>query len=120
MASPTLNLDNNIMVNDKMVPEVLLDLKKPMLSSYKMEDAVVELERRRITRDEARKAAKAMDALDVKKPVVNAEHVQLLVKELGIEKDEAEKALAAEKGDPVKTISSITEVEGVDVAARGY
>ncbi len=91
-----------------------------------MENAVVELERRRINRDEARKAAKAMEALDVKKPDVNAEHVQLLVsctsldelgspaasshqvKELGIEKDEAEKALAAEKGDLVKTIVALT------------
>ncbi|BEI95256.1 hypothetical protein CcaverHIS631_0102050 [Cutaneotrichosporon cavernicola] len=100
------------MVNDKKVPEVLLDFADGgVYIKHKMEDAVVELERRRITRDEARKAAKAMDALDVKKPVV---------KELGIEKDEAEKALAAEQGDLVKTISSITEVEGVDVAVRGY
>jgi NACalpha-BTF3-like transcription factor len=30
------------------------------------------------------------------------------VKELGIEKDEAEKALAAEKGDLVKTIVALT------------
>ncbi|BEI79679.1 hypothetical protein CcaverHIS002_0102080 [Cutaneotrichosporon cavernicola] len=97
------------MVNDKKVPEVLLDFADGgVYIKHKMEDAVVELERRRITRDEARKAAKAMDALDVKKPVVNAEHVQLLVKELGIEKDEAEKALAAEQGDLVKTIVALT------------
>lgn len=47
-----------------------------------MEDAVVGLERRRITRDEARKAARAMEALEVKKtpaPAVNDAHVKLIV-----------------------------------------
>jgi hypothetical protein len=34
--------------------------------SDKLENAVVELERRRITRDEAAKAARAMEALEVK------------------------------------------------------
>jgi NACalpha-BTF3-like transcription factor len=97
------------MVDDKKQPEVLLDFADGgVYIKHKMENAVVELERRRINRDEARKAAKAMEALDVKKPDVNAEHVQLLVKELGIEKDEAEKALAAEKGDLVKTIVALT------------
>lgn len=52
-----------------------------------MENAVVELERRRITRDEARKAARAMEALEVKKAPEAAQdeaHVKLIVSGLGL------------------------------------
>lgn len=53
------------------------------LTADKMENAVVELERRRLTRNEALKAARAMEALDVKKPAaVNDAHVKLIVSAL--------------------------------------
>ncbi|KAL1405798.1 hypothetical protein Q8F55_007475 [Vanrija albida] len=75
----------------------------------KLENSVVELERRRITLDEAAKAARALEALEVKAPdAVKAEDVALLVKELGVSKEDAEAALRAEKGDVVKTLVRLT------------
>ncbi|WOO83216.1 uncharacterized protein LOC62_05G006739 [Vanrija pseudolonga] len=71
----------------------------------KLEHSVVELERRRITLDEAAKAARALEALEVKAPAaVKAEDVTLIVKELGVSKEEAENALRADKGDVVKVL----------------
>lgn len=50
------------------------------LTPDKLENAAVELERRRITRDEAAKAARAMEALEVKAPdAVNGADVDLIV-----------------------------------------
>lgn len=45
----------------------------------KLENAVVELERKKITREEGQKAAKAMEALNVNQPQAKAEDVDLIV-----------------------------------------
>lgn len=45
----------------------------------KLENAVVELERKKITREEGQKAAKAMEALNVNQTSAKAEDVDLIV-----------------------------------------
>lgn len=50
----------------------------------KLENAAVELERRRLTRDEAAKAARAVEALDVKAPEpVKGADVDVIVRRIG-------------------------------------
>ncbi|WVF67608.1 hypothetical protein IAT40_002366 [Kwoniella sp. CBS 6097] len=79
----------------------------------KLEDAVLSIERRRITKEEGSKAQKAMQALDVNKPgagagtegpAVKAEDVDFIVAQTGVTKEEATEALRAEKGDLVKAL----------------
>ncbi|OCF35744.1 hypothetical protein I316_02234 [Kwoniella heveanensis BCC8398] len=81
----------------------------------KLEDAVLSLERRRITKEEGAKAQKAMQALDVNKSggagvgsdggaPVKAEDVDFIVAQTGVTKEEAQEALRAEKGDLVKAL----------------
>ncbi|WVQ95184.1 hypothetical protein IAU59_002278 [Kwoniella sp. CBS 9459] len=78
----------------------------------KLEDAVLGLERRRITKEEGSKAQKAMQALDVNtsgaatdgKAPVKSEDVDYIVAQTGVTKEEAQDALRAEKGDLVKAL----------------
>ena len=59
------------------------------LVTDKLEKAVLDLERRRITKDEGLKAQKAMDALEVTKPAdgVKAEDVDFIVRHQGSPRD---------------------------------
>ncbi|GFZ51880.1 hypothetical protein JCM24511_09648 [Saitozyma sp. JCM 24511] len=77
---------------------------------HKLEHSVLELEKRRITKDEGAKAEKAMKALDIK-PVesVNSEDVDFVVSQLGCSKELAENALREEKGDLVKTLIKLVQ-----------
>ncbi|WVR09392.1 hypothetical protein IAU60_006459 [Kwoniella sp. DSM 27419] len=74
----------------------------------KLEDAVLALERRRITKEEGSKAQKAMEALDVGKGSgsdgLKAEDVDYIVAQTGVSKEEAQAALRAEKGDLIKAL----------------
>ncbi|RSH81674.1 uncharacterized protein EHS24_007857 [Apiotrichum porosum] len=75
---------------------------------HQLENSVVALERRRLTRDEAAKASRAMEALEVKAPApVNAADADLIVKELGVSREEAENALRSEK-DVTKALVKLT------------
>ncbi|WWC63540.1 uncharacterized protein I303_106143 [Kwoniella dejecticola CBS 10117] len=81
---------------------------------HKLENAVLEVERRKITKEEGIKAQKAMEALDVKPNgsasagaaggSVKAEDVDLIVSQVGCTKEDATAALKAEKGDLVKAL----------------
>ncbi|WWD19276.1 hypothetical protein CI109_103734 [Kwoniella shandongensis] len=80
----------------------------------KLEDAVLEIERRKITKEEGAKAQKAMQALEVGKsaspaPGVKAEDVDYMVAQLGVSKEEAEEGLKAEKGDLVKALIRLVQ-----------
>ncbi|WWC90471.1 uncharacterized protein L201_005407 [Kwoniella dendrophila CBS 6074] len=78
---------------------------------HKLENAVLEVERRKITKEEGIKAQKAMEALDVKPngaaggaDGVKSEDVDFIVAQLGCSKEEAVESLKAEKGDLVKAL----------------
>ncbi|WWC71340.1 uncharacterized protein I206_105294 [Kwoniella pini CBS 10737] len=78
---------------------------------HKLENAVLEIERRKITKEEGIKAQKAMEALDVKpngttgvSNGVKSEDVDFIVSQVGCTKEEATEALKAEKGDLVKAL----------------
>ncbi|WVQ68499.1 uncharacterized protein L199_006707 [Kwoniella botswanensis] len=78
---------------------------------HKLENAVLEVERRKITKEEGIKAQKAMEALDVKPNGVGAgadgvksEDVDFIVAQIGCTKEEATENLKAEKGDLVKAL----------------
>ncbi|KAK8854589.1 hypothetical protein IAR55_003328 [Kwoniella newhampshirensis] len=79
----------------------------------KLEDAVLEIEKRRITKEEGAKAQKAMQALDVGKassvPGVKGEDVDYIVTQLGISKEEAEEGLKAGNGDLVKALLKLVQ-----------
>ncbi|CAD6580682.1 MAG: hypothetical protein TREMPRED_002804 [Tremellales sp. Tagirdzhanova-0007] len=73
---------------------------------HKLENAVLALERRRITKEEGLKAQRAMEALEVGKSDtgVKSEDVGFIVQQLGCGSGQAEEALIAEKGDLVKAL----------------
>ncbi|WRT68645.1 uncharacterized protein IL334_005624 [Kwoniella shivajii] len=75
---------------------------------HKLENAVLEIERRKITKEEGLKAQKAMEALDVKPSTtgsgVKSEDVDFIVAQVGCSKEKATEALKAEKGDLVKAL----------------
>ncbi|WVW85371.1 hypothetical protein I302_107409 [Kwoniella bestiolae CBS 10118] len=76
---------------------------------HKLENAVLEVERRKITKEEGLKAQKAMEALDVKpngsgSDGVKSEDVDFIVAQVGCTKEEATDALKAEKGDLIKAL----------------
>ncbi|KAK4686603.1 hypothetical protein P7C73_g3525, partial [Tremellales sp. Uapishka_1] len=76
---------------------------------HKLENAVVELERRRLTKEEGLKASKAMEALSVVPSAAKAEDVEFIVAQMGCSKDEAEVALKANGGDLVKTLIALVQ-----------
>ncbi|WVQ79689.1 hypothetical protein IAT38_001789 [Cryptococcus sp. DSM 104549] len=73
---------------------------------HKLEESVLEIEKRKITKEEGLKAQKAMEALEVGKAPSGAkpEDVQYIVQQVGCSKQQAEEALEAEKGDLVKAL----------------
>ncbi|KAL7422400.1 hypothetical protein Q5752_003046 [Cryptotrichosporon argae] len=74
----------------------------------KLENAVIELERRRIEKSEGLKASRALEALEVAPAdAAKEEHMAFIVRELGISKAQAEAALREEK-DVVKALLKLT------------
>ncbi|EJT50482.1 hypothetical protein A1Q1_00223 [Trichosporon asahii var. asahii CBS 2479] len=73
----------------------------------KLEDSALNLERRKIKREEGAKAAKALESLDVK-PAEEMKGADVDLIELGVSKEEAQAALRAEKGDVVKALVQLT------------
>ncbi|OXG82624.1 hypothetical protein C345_04445 [Cryptococcus neoformans A2-102-5] len=70
-----------------------------------LRDAVTELDERRNTKEEGQKAAKAMEALDVSKAEgLNAQDVEFIAQQTGLDKKDAEEVLRAEKGDLIKAL----------------
>ncbi|EKD01522.1 hypothetical protein A1Q2_04083 [Trichosporon asahii var. asahii CBS 8904] len=114
--------------------EVIMDIVEADRNTDKLEDSALNLERRKIKREEGAKAAKALESLDVKPAeemkgadvdlivsiagrrrcdrglggYLSIVRVQLGCGELGVSKEEAQAALRAEKGDVVKALVQLT------------
>ncbi|ORY35827.1 hypothetical protein BCR39DRAFT_512427 [Naematelia encephala] len=78
---------------------------------HRLENAVLELERRRIEKEKAQNAAKAVEALDLSNgnSSVKPQDVDFVIAQLGIKRDEAQKALQEENGDLVKTLIKLVK-----------
>ncbi|RXK42284.1 hypothetical protein M231_00274 [Tremella mesenterica] len=102
-------------------PEVIMDFADG--GTYikdKLESAVLQLEKRRLMKEEGTKAQRAMEALEVK-PVIDSksEDVDLAVSQIGCTKDQAETALRAENGDLVKALIRLITPQRTGSYANG-
>jgi len=71
-----------------------------------LDQAVLDLERRRIMKEEGRKAMEAMQKLELEKAgaEIKKEDVAFIMDQLGLKESQAKAALLEEKGDLVKAL----------------